>query len=164
MSTVTARVTGDKALTRTLKALSREFPKQAGQALYRTAKRTETRGRRQTAQAAGVTQKTIKRRFQTFRHGARGQRVSVWVGLRYGVDTSKLGRGSKRKGRAHAVRTSKRYTVKMPSGDVVEFLRLQSYARPFLDDSAREQMREYYPGELTRLVHREIKRRARRKR
>lgn len=168
MTTVTARVTGDKQLARTLEAFARDFPKQASQALRKTADRSVTRTRRGISDAINLrAQKTIKNRVQRFRHGAKGLRYSVWVGTSAGVEAAQIkGVGGKRQRRtiADVLPNAKTYFAQVPSGESVEYMRTRRYARPILDRVAREQMREYYPGELKRLVLRTINRRARRKR
>lgn len=184
-------LSGADDLNKVLTRLAKEHPKDAARALNKTAQRSSTRVRRETAKAVGVPQRVIKDRVKWFKAYREKLRSSVWVGTRGGitldsvVGTSVSLGGEYRLGKVRV----QAFKATMPSGKTGLFtrapgarhrkrsdgqwtelpiekprLRINDTARPIIIRVTRQQMETFYPAELKRLVNLSAKRAAIRKR
>ena len=181
------RLEGEKALRQQMARLASEYPKDAQRALNKTAQRSATRTRRDLSRAIGIAQKEIKNRVSYFKAGGRRRWASVWVGTKSSIPLAKVGgarmtlNGQLRAGKVR-VQT---FRATMPSGYRGSFvrkpgskhkvrpdgqrtelpieeprIRLVEPARPIILSVTQQQMAEFFPVELKRLVKRTTERAA----
>lgn len=186
---IKVEITGEKAARDALATFARMHPKETARALNKTAQRSATRTRRGIAREVGLPQREIKDRIQHFRASARRLVASVWVGVRVGIPLGKV-QGA-RTGLSGILRAGRlrvqTFRARMPSGYRGQFVRkpdsthrqrpdgqwtelpieepkvrIGPVAQPIVRDATEEQMREFFPAELKRLVTLAAKRSAKR--
>lgn len=190
VSVVRLKLEGVQQTDRALRALAQSMPRQASRALNATARRVNTRVRRQTAKELNIVQKHIRDRFKFFRATPQDLSASVWVGTKTRIKYRDLpGTVSSMSGSfvKHRGRFIKTFKARMPSGYTGQFvrkpnsrhkrrpdgqwtelpieepgIRLAPIAKPILLTTSQTEMREFYPKELRRLVFLANARRTRR--